>query len=80
MITLDVKDASDKLPVLVENAITKHEPVLIASKNNNAILMAEGDWRAVNETLHLLSAPGMRDTIQNGLSENLQSTSRKLNW
>jgi len=80
LITLDVKDASDKLPVLVENAITKHEPVLIASKNNNAILMAEGDWRAVNETLHLLSAPGMRDTIQNGLSENLQSTSRKLNW
>ena len=80
MITLDVKEASDKLPVLVENAITKHEPVLIAGKNNNAILVAESDWRAINETLHLLSAPGMRDTIQNGLSENLQSTSRKLNW
>ena len=80
MITLDVKEASDKLPVLVENAITKHEPVLIAGKNNNAILMAESDWRAMYETLHLLSAPGMRDTIQNGLSENLQSTSRKLNW
>ena len=80
MITLDVKEASDKLPALVENAITKHEPVLIAGKNNNAILMAESDWRAMNETLHLLSAPGMRDTIQNGLSENLQSTSRKLNW
>ena len=80
MITLDVKEASDKLPALVEDTITKHEPVLIAGKNNNAILMAESDWRAINETLHLLSAPGMRDTIQNGLSENLQSTSRKLNW
>ena len=80
MITLDVKEVSDKLPVLVENAVTKHEPVLIAGKNNNAILMAESDWRAMNETLHLLSAPVMRDTIQNGLSENLQSTLRKLNW
>ena len=80
MITLDVKEASDKLPVLVENAITKHEPVLIAGKNNNAILVAESDWRAINETLHLLSAPRMTDTIQKGLSENLQSTSRKLNW
>ena len=80
MITLDVKEASDKLPVLVENAITKHEPVLIAGKNNNAILVAESDWRAINETLHLLSAPGMRDAIQKGLSENLQSTTRKLNW
>ena len=80
MITLDVKEASDKLPALVENAITKHEPVLISGKNNNAILVAESDWRAINETLHLLSAPGMRDKIQNGLSKNLQSTSRKLNW
>jgi antitoxin YefM len=80
LITLDVKEASDKLPALVENTITKREPVLIAGKNNNAILMAESDWRAMNETLHLLSAPGMKDTIQKGLSENLQSTSRKLNW
>ena len=80
MITLDVKEASNKLPALVENAITKREPVLISGKNNNAILMAESDWQAMNETLHLLSAPGMRDKIQNGLSENLQSTSRKLNW
>ena len=80
MITLDVKEASDKLPALVENAITKREPVLISGKNNNAILMAESDWQAMNETLHLLSAPGMRDKIQNGLSENLQSTSKKLNW
>jgi antitoxin YefM len=80
LITLDVKEASDKLPALVENTITKREPVLIAGKNNNAILMAESDWRAMNETLHLLSAPGMKDTIQTGLSENLQSTSRKLNW
>ena len=79
MITVDVKEASDKLPALVENTITKHEPVLISGKNNNAILMAESDWQAMNETLHLLSAPGMRDTIQKGLPENLQSTSRKLN-
>ena len=79
MITLSVKEASDKLPDLVENTIAKREPVLISGKNNNAVLMAESDWQAMNETLHLLSAPGMRDTIQKGLPENLQSTSRKLN-
>ena len=80
MITLSVKEASDKLPDLVENTIAKREPVLISSKNKNAILMAESDWQAMNETLHLLSAPGMRAAIQNGLSENLESISRKLNW
>ena len=80
MITVDVKEASEKLPALVENTITKHEPVLISGKNNNAILMAESDLRAMNETLHLLSVPGMRNAIQSGLSENLKGTSKKLKW
>ena len=80
MITVSVKEASDKLPNLVENTIEKREPVLISGENNNAVLMAECDWQAMNEALHLLSVPGMRDAIKKGLSENLESTSRKLNW
>ena len=77
---MSVKEASDKLPDLVENTIEKREPVLISGKNNNAVLMAESDWQAMNETIQLLSVPGMRDAIKKGLSENLKSTSRKLNW
>ena len=77
---MSVKEASDKLPDLVENTIEKREPVLISGKKNNAVLMAESDWQAMNETLQLLSMPGMRDAIKKGLSENLKSTSRKLNW
>ena len=77
---MSVKEASDKLPDLVENTIEKREPVLISGKNNNVVLMAESDWQAMNETLHLLSVSGMRDAIKKGLSENLKSTSRKLNW
>jgi antitoxin YefM len=80
LITVSVKEASDKLPYLVENTIEKREPVLISGKKNNAVLMAESDWQAMNETLQLLSVPGMRDAIKKGLSENLKSTSRKLNW
>lgn len=80
MITVSVKEASDKLPDLVENTIEKREPVLISGKKNNAVLMAESDWQAMNETRQLLSVRGMRDAIKKGLSENLKSTSRKLNW
>lgn len=80
MINVSVKEASDKLPDLVENTIAKREPVLISGSNNNAVLIAESDWLAMNETLHLLSVSGMRDAIKRGLSENLESTSRKLNW
>jgi len=77
---VSVKEASDKLPDLVENTIEKRELVLISGKKNNAVLMAESDWQAMNETLQLLSVPRMRDAIKKGLSENLKSTSRKLNW
>ena len=80
MITVSVKDASNNLPDLIENTIAKREPVLISGENKNAVLMAESDWQAMNETLHLLSVSGMRDAIKKGLSENLESTSRKLNW
>ena len=80
MKTVSVKDASDNLPDLIENTIVKREPVLIYGENKNAVLIAESDWLAMNETLHLLSVPGMRDAIKRGLSENLESTSRKLNW
>ena len=77
---MSVKDASDNLPDLIENTIAKCEPVLISGENRNAVLMAESDWLAMNETLHLLSVPGMRDAIQSGLSENLESTSKELKW
>ena len=80
MITLNVQEACDKLPDLVNNASAKGEPILISGKNNNAVLMAESDWQAMKETLHLFSVPGMRDAIKNGMSESLESTSKKLNW
>ena len=80
MISVSVKEASDKLPDLVENTIAKREPVLISGKNNNAVLIAESDWLAINETLHLLSVPGMQDAIQSGLSENLEGTLKELKW
>ena len=54
--------------------------MLISGINKNAVLVAEIDWQAMNETLHLLSEPEMRDTIQNGISENIESTSKELKW
>ena len=56
MITVSVKEASDKLPDLVENTIEKREPVLISGKKNNAVLMAESDWQAMNETCLLYTS------------------------
>ena len=73
MLTLSVKEASDKLPDLVANTIAEHEPILISGKNKNAILMAESDWQRINETLHILSVPAMRDAIKMACQKALKA-------
>lgn len=48
---------------LVDEVATSHEPVIIAGPRNNAVLISEEDWRSIEETLHLVSMPGMRESI-----------------
>jgi prevent-host-death family protein len=67
MTTIKVSEARDKLGRLVDEAASSHEPILITGRRANAVLISEEDWRAIQETLHLLSIPGMRKSIREGL-------------
>jgi len=57
-----------------------HEPVLITGKRANAVLIAENDWRSIQETLYLLSIPGMRESIRAGLNTSVEECSDRLDW
>jgi len=57
-----------------------HEPVQIMGKRANAVLIAEEDWRAIQETLYLLSTPGMRESIRKGLKTPVKKCLTKLKW
>jgi antitoxin YefM len=65
---------------LIDEAADSHQPVQITGKRNNAVLLSEGDWRAIQETLYLLSVPGMRESIRKGLAEPVKNLSRKAGW
>ena len=80
MTTVNVTEARANLYKLIDDASASHEPVVITGKRGNAVLLAEGDWNAVNETLYLLSVPGMRESIVEGMQENLDVTSTELEW
>jgi antitoxin YefM len=56
------------------------EPILITGKRSNAVLLSESDWRAVQETLYLLSVPGMRNSIRQGLRTPVKKLSATLRW
>ncbi|MBE0713943.1 MAG: type II toxin-antitoxin system Phd/YefM family antitoxin, partial [Candidatus Aminicenantes bacterium] len=69
MTTLTASQARARLFKLLDQAASSHEPIQITGKRANAVLVSEEDWRAIQETLYLLSIPGMRESIRKGMKE-----------
>lgn len=80
MTILNATEARSKLYHLIDEAASSHQPIVITSKRANAVLISEEDWNAISETLFLVSIPGMRESIQKGLSEDLSKCSKELDW
>jgi len=80
MTSIPVTQARSRLYQLLEEAGTTHDPVQITSKRGNVVLVSDADWRSIQETLHLLSIPGMRESIRKGMKEPLGKSSTKLAW
>lgn len=60
-------EARSNLYRLIDETAKSHQPILIMGKRNKAVLVSEEDWSAVQETLYLLSIPGMRESIREGM-------------
>lgn len=75
-----VSTAIDTLEELLELVSSAHEPVLISGATASAVLVSLEQWNAVQETLHLLSVPGMRESIVAGMSAPLDASAKKLDW
>ena len=80
MTTLNATEARSKLYGLIDETTASHEPVIIKGKRGNAVLIAEEDWRAIQETLYLVSIPGMRESIFEGLKTPVEETSEEPGW
>ncbi|MEO0407078.1 MAG: type II toxin-antitoxin system Phd/YefM family antitoxin, partial [Cyanobacteria bacterium P01_A01_bin.135] len=55
---IPVNEAQRQLQNLINAVSQSHQPVVIAGDGNNAVLLSESDWTAIQETLYLLSVPG----------------------
>lgn len=67
--TISATTARSELYRVIDSTLQSHEPIQITGKRGNAILVAEADWRAIQETLYLVSIPGMRESIIDGFAE-----------
>ena len=80
MTTLNATEARSKLYALIDEASTSHQPIVITGKRGNAVLLSEEDWNAINETIHLVSIPGMRESIREGMEADLGECDQELDW
>lgn len=80
MTILSATEARKRLYHLVDEVQQTHEPIQIVGKRNSAVLISGDDWRAIQETLHLLSLPGMRESIQDGLLVDIEDCSEEPGW
>lgn len=80
MSSINVTNARKDLYKLVQKVNLTHEPIEIAGKDSNAILVGEEDWRSIQETLYLISIPGMRESIIEGMNTPINELSDTLDW
>jgi len=80
MTTLTASKARATLYKLLDEAASSHQPIQITGKRANAVLVAEEDWRVIQETLYLLSIPGMRKSIREGLETPIEKCNKEFEW
>ena len=80
MTSMKASEARDRLYRLLDEAGEAHEPILITGPRSNAVLVGEEDWNAIQETLHLLAVPGMRESIREGMVTPLKECKTDPGW
>lgn len=80
MTTLTASKARATLYKLLDKTASSHQPIHITGKRSNAILLSEEDWSSIQETLYLLSIPGMRNSIIRGMEIPLSKCAKTIKW
>ena len=78
--TLTATQARANLYRLIDETTESHRPITITGKLNNAVLVSQSDWEAIQETLYLSSIPGMRESIKEGMHTPIENCRENLDW
>jgi antitoxin YefM len=78
--SINATNARKSLYRLIDEVQESHEPIRITGKKSAAVLISEEDWRSIEETLFLVSIPGMRDAIKAAMAEPLADSAKEIEW
>jgi PHD/YefM family antitoxin component YafN of YafNO toxin-antitoxin module len=80
MSTISAQEAGEGLDALIDQVVASHEPLLITGMERNAVLISEEVWRGIQDTLDLVSIPGMRTSILDGMATEVTELSQDALW
>lgn len=80
MKSIHFEDARNELDRLIEEVRQSGEPVRIVGPGLNAVLVSDDEWRGIQETLYLLSIPGMKESIIEGMNAPMEECSEDPGW
>ncbi len=80
MRSMTVVEAKNNVEQLLNDTTSLQEPIQIIGSQTNAVLISEEEWQSIQETLYLLSIPGMGESIQEGLDTPIEACFEELEW
>ena len=80
MKSISATEARKSLYRLLDEVTVTSEPIQITGKRGSAVLVSEDDWRAIEETIYLMSIPGMIQSIRHGMATPLEDCVEELDW
>ena len=80
MTVMTATAARTNLYNLIDQTKDYHEPIIISGKRNNAVLISEDDWNAIQGTLYLCSILGMRESVIEVNKKPLEKSIKELDW
>ncbi len=71
MINTNITNFRKNIFGMLEQTIKYNEPVNITTKDGNAVIISEDDYKGLMETLYLCSIPNMRENIMKSLKSSV---------
>lgn len=76
---IPINESQQQLQQSIASMSQSHQPIALG-ETSNAVLLSESESPSVQETLYLLSVPGMRESIREGLATPIALLDRSLDW
>lgn len=72
MTAISATKARENLYQLITDVNTNNTAITITNnRGKNAVILSEDDWNAVQETLYLMSVPGLTESIMEGGKDSI---------